>query len=112
MATIQAYERDLGRQLLDGLAALNRFKVWGITDPARLTWRVPTVSITLPGTSAETLARHLAAKEIYAWNGNMYALNLSERLGLEGQGGFLRLGLVHYNTTEEIDRVLQALAEV
>jgi cysteine desulfurase family protein (TIGR01976 family) len=112
MTAIQAYERDLGRQLLDGLAALSRFQVWGIVDPARLACRVPTVSITLPGTSAEKLARQLAAKEIYAWNGNMYALNLSERLGVEGQGGFLRLGLVHYNTREEVDRVLQALAEV
>jgi len=112
MTAIQAYEMELGRHLLEGLARLKRFQVWGITDPARLAWRVPTVSITLPGTPAETLARHLAAQDIYAWNGNMYALNLSEQLGLEGQGGFLRLGLVHYNTREEVERVLLALAEV
>ena len=87
-----------------------RFQVWGITDPERLGQRVPTVSVTVPGTSAETLARRLAAKEIYAWNGNMYAVNLSERLGVEPAGGFLRLGLVHYNTHAEIDTVLQALA--
>jgi cysteine desulfurase family protein (TIGR01976 family) len=112
MATIQAYELDLGRHLLEGLARLPRFKVWGITDPSRLAWRVPTVSITLPGTPAEKLAEYLAARDIYTWNGNLYAINLSERLRLEEQGGFLRLGLVHYNTHEEVERVLQALAEV
>ncbi len=86
--------------------------MWGITDPAQLAWRVPTVSVTLPGTGAETLARQLAARDIYAWNGNMYALNLSERLGLEPSGGFLRLGVVHYNTADEIDRVLGVLTEL
>jgi cysteine desulfurase family protein (TIGR01976 family) len=110
MTAIQAYEMDLGRQLLEGLARLSRFKVWGITDPRLLAWRVPTVSITLPGTSAEKLAVHLAAKDIYTWNGNLYAINLSERLGVEELGGFLRLGLVHYNTHEEVERVLTALA--
>ncbi len=109
MAAIRAYERELGRRLLEGLADRPRFKVWGITRPDRLDGRVPTVSITLAGVPAERIAEHLAARGIYVWNGNMYALGLSERLGLEGAGGFLRLGLVHYNTREEVDRVLGAL---
>jgi selenocysteine lyase/cysteine desulfurase len=67
------------------------------------------VSVTVPGVSAEKLARRLAQQQIYVWQGNMYALNLCERLGLESEGGFLRLGLVHYNTHEEIDRVLEVL---
>jgi cysteine desulfurase family protein (TIGR01976 family) len=112
MTAIQAYELDLGRHLLEGLAALKRFKVWGITAPDRLAWRVPTVSVTMPGTPAEALARALAAKDIFTWNGNLYAINLSERLGVEDQGGFLRLGLVHYNTREEVDRVLAELAKL
>jgi cysteine desulfurase family protein (TIGR01976 family) len=110
MTAIQAYEMELGRHLLEGLARLERFQVWGITDVKRLAWRVPTVSLSLPGTSAEKLAEHLSAKDVFAWNGNMYAINLSERLGLEQNGGFLRLGLVHYNTHEEIERVLGVLA--
>jgi cysteine desulfurase family protein (TIGR01976 family) len=110
MNAIQAFEMELGRHLLEGLARLKRYKVWGITDPERLKWRVPTVSVTLPGTPAEKLAQMLADKDIYTWNGNLYAINLSERLGLEEQGGFLRLGLVHYNTHVDIDRVLEALA--
>ena len=49
---------------------------------------------------------------IYSWNGNMYALELSERLGLEREGGFLRLGLVHYNTADDVERTLKALDEL
>lgn len=109
LAAIQEYERNLSRRLLAGLAERPRFKVWGITDPAHLASRVPTVSLTLGKTNAVDLARHLADHDIYAWNGNHYALELSESLGLEGQGGFLRLGLVHYNTVEEIERVLEVL---
>jgi cysteine desulfurase family protein (TIGR01976 family) len=109
MTAIRAYEMELGRRLLDGLNERARFKVWGVTDTSRLGWRVPTVSITLPGRSAGELAEHLAARNIYTWSGNMYALGLTERLGLENAGGLLRLGLVHYNTAAEVDEVLRAL---
>jgi selenocysteine lyase/cysteine desulfurase len=61
---------------------------------------------------AERIAEHLAARHIYAWHGNLYALSLAERLGLEGHGGFLRLGLVHYNTAAEVDRLVAALDEL
>jgi cysteine desulfurase family protein (TIGR01976 family) len=112
MAAIQAYEAQLGQRLLDGLARQPRFTVWGITAPGRLAWRVPTVSITLADRPAGAIAEHLAARQIYTWNGNMYALGLTERLGLEERGGFLRLGVVHYNTAEEIGRLLAALDEI
>jgi cysteine desulfurase family protein (TIGR01976 family) len=109
MAAIRAYEMELGRRLLGGLAQRRRFKVWGITDPAQFDCRVPTVSITMPGRTADEMAEHLGAQEIYTWSGNMYALALTERLGMERSGGLLRLGLVHYNTAEEVDAVLRAL---
>jgi selenocysteine lyase/cysteine desulfurase len=108
LEAIRAYEQALARHLLEGLAA-RRITVYGITDAARLAERVPTVSIAVPGRDAAEVAGHLAAAGIFVWNGNMYALNLSERLGLEARGGFLRLGLVHYNTHDEIDRLLAAL---
>ncbi|HKI32789.1 MAG TPA: cysteine desulfurase-like protein [Gemmataceae bacterium] len=111
MAAIQEYEVGLTRKLLAALAGRKRFRVWGITDPGRLGERVPTVSITLPGHSSEDLAKHLAARQVYAWSGNFYAVELTERLGLEDAGGLLRLGLVHYNTADEIDRLTQALDE-
>jgi cysteine desulfurase family protein (TIGR01976 family) len=109
MAAIQAYEATLAQKLLAGLAVRPRFKVWGITQPERVAQRVPTISITDAKLTPLQLAEHLARHEIYVWNGNLYALNLSERLGLEERGGFLRLGLVHYNTVEEVERLLQAL---
>jgi cysteine desulfurase family protein (TIGR01976 family) len=108
-AAIQEYERTLADRLLDGLAARSRFRVWGITRREQRSQRVPTVSITADGHTPQQIAEHLASREIYAWNGNMYALELTERLGVEEHGGLLRLGLVHYNTAEEIDRLLQAL---
>lgn len=111
LAAIQAYEADLCRRLLAALAERPRFKVWGITDPARLAGRVPTVAVTCADRSPEQLAEQLAARDIYTWNGNMYALELTERLGLEDRGGVLRLGLVHYNTAEEIEHLLNALDE-
>ncbi len=88
------------------------FRVWGITRREQLAWRVPTVSITAADRTPLQIAEHLASREIYTWNGNMYALELTERLGLEEHGGLLRLGLVHYNTFAEIDRLLQALDEL
>jgi cysteine desulfurase family protein (TIGR01976 family) len=111
-AAIRDYEMQLAQRLLDGLAARPRFRVWGITNREQLGWRVPTVSITASDRTPLQIAEHLASREIYVWNGNMYALELTERLGLEEHGGLLRLGLVHYNTVEEIDLLLQALDEL
>jgi cysteine desulfurase family protein (TIGR01976 family) len=112
LAAIRAYETTLARKLLAGLADLPRFKVWGITRLDQLSWRVPTVAITMEGKTPGEIAKYLADQEIYVWNGNMYAVGLTERLGLENQGGFLRIGLVHYNTSEEVDRLLKALDEI
>jgi cysteine desulfurase family protein (TIGR01976 family) len=109
---IHDYERALAERLLSGLNSRPRFRVWGITWREQLAWRVPTIAITATDRTPLQIAEHLASREMYAWNGNMYALELTERLGLEERGGLLRLGLVHYNTFEEIDRLLQALDEL
>jgi cysteine desulfurase family protein (TIGR01976 family) len=112
LGAIQAYEADLARTLLAGLAERPRYKVSGITASERLAWRVPTVALTMRGCSPQQLAEHLSDRQIYVWNGNMYALGLTERLGLEDKGGILRIGMVHYNTKEEIGRLFQALDEL
>ena len=62
--------------------------------------------------SPEQLAEALADENIFTWNGNFYAVSLSERLGVEPTGGLLRIGLVHYNTLEEIDRCMRVLEQV
>jgi len=112
LAAIQEYEAELSKHLLEALDARPRFKAWGITDRHRLAQRVPTIAITMTERLPEKIAQHLAARQIYVWNGNLYALGLTERLNLEQRGGFLRLGLVHYNTFDEIDYLLAALDEL
>jgi selenocysteine lyase/cysteine desulfurase len=77
-----------------------------------LSRRAPTVAITHVSRTADEVAAHLASREIYAWSGNFYAMELTEWLGVELRGGFVRLGLVHYNTPEEVDRTLAALDEL
>jgi cysteine desulfurase family protein (TIGR01976 family) len=108
---IGRYERELADRLLAGLARLPGYRVWGITDPARQEQRVPTLALTHRERTAEELAAGLAEKGIFAWHGNFYAPGLIEALGL-APAGLLRLGLLHYNTAEEVDRVLEALGEL
>jgi cysteine desulfurase family protein (TIGR01976 family) len=109
MTAIQQYEQTLSQRLLQGLSERPRFRVWGVRDVTR---RVPTIAITCKNVAPAKLAAYLASKQIYTWAGNMYALEVSEQLGLEAAGGFVRLGMLHYNTVSEIDRVLMALDEL
>jgi cysteine desulfurase family protein (TIGR01976 family) len=109
MAAIQAYELKLTHSLLERLQSIPGLTIWGITDPGQLEQRVPTVSFTLERHSPRQVARALAEAGIYVWDGNYYALAVTERLGLEEKGGMVRVGPVHYNTLEEIDRLGQAL---
>jgi selenocysteine lyase/cysteine desulfurase len=108
---ITAYERPLGAKLLSGLREVADVRVLGITDPARLAERVPTVSITHRRLSPQAVAQRLADRGIFVWHGNFYALEVSTALGLEPQG-MVRIGLLHYNTPEEVDRLIGALAEL
>jgi selenocysteine lyase/cysteine desulfurase len=85
---------------------------YGIREPERFGARTPTVSIRIEGRSPRELAEFVGARGIFTWDGNYYALNLSERLGVEESGGMLRIGLAHYNTSEEIDRLLAALGDI
>jgi cysteine desulfurase family protein (TIGR01976 family) len=107
MRAFRAQEMILGRRLLEGLARIPGVRIWGITDPARMAERVPTVSFTLAGHHPDEIADSLAKQEIYVWSGNNYALSLTERLDLERSGGVVRVGPVHYNTAAEIDRLLE-----
>ncbi len=108
---IGVYERELCGQLLAGLSRIPDVRVWGIADPSRLHERVATISLTHRRAAAPQLAERLGQRGIFAWHGNYYALNLSEGLGQEPHG-MLRVGLVHYNTLEEVDRLLAELAAV
>uniref|UniRef100_A0A7C1J9E8 Cysteine desulfurase-like protein n=1 Tax=Caldilinea aerophila TaxID=133453 RepID=A0A7C1J9E8_9CHLR len=106
---IGAYEYQLMDRLLTGLKLIPRVRIYGITD--RMDWdkRLATVSIRKEGLTPEALALKLAEENIFVWNGNFYAVSISERLGVEESGGLVRIGLVHYNTLEEVDRCLTAI---
>ena len=110
-AAIGEYENLLAARLLSGLAELPRYRLWGIPGTARLDQRVPTVAIRHERISAHDVAVRLAEVGIFVWHGNFYALPLTEALGLEPEG-VVRIGLLHYNTSEEIDRLLAALAAI
>ena len=111
MAAIARYERELVRRLIEGLLRIESIRIWGITDPAQLDRRVPTVSITHRELTATELATRLGERGIFAWHGNFYALPMTEALGLEPEG-LLRIGLLHYNTPQEVDRLLEELASL
>jgi cysteine desulfurase family protein (TIGR01976 family) len=105
------YETTLVTKLIDGLLAIPGVQIFGITDSNRFDERCSTLSFRLGDHHPTEIATFLGDRGILTWDGNFYALNLSERLGVEQKGGVLRIGLVHYNTAEEVDRLLAALRE-
>jgi cysteine desulfurase family protein (TIGR01976 family) len=112
MRAIEGYEHELGRRTLTGLAAIEALHVHGIADPGRAGERTPTFAVTLDGWTPREVAEALAARGIYAWDGDFYATTLVEDLGLAPGGGVVRLGLAHYTIADEVDRLLAALAEL
>lgn len=109
-ARIRQHESTIGERLLTGLRELRDFRLWGIRESNRWSERVPTFSLTHATRTPAEIATRLAEQGLFSWPGNHYALPLTERLNLEPHGT-LRLSLLHYNTTEEIDRLLEALRE-
>lgn len=112
MKAIQIYEQQLSQVLIAGLLQIPGLTVYGITDPDRFWWRTPTVGIRLNGQSPYDVAQQLGDRNIFTWNGNFYALGLTQALGVESSGGLLRIGLVHYNTIAEIQHLLKSLQEI
>lgn len=109
---IQSYERSLAERMIRGLLAIPQLKFYGITDPAKSGQRTPTFAVRVDGHPPLELATRLGERGFFTWDGNYYALNLTERLDVERDGGFLRIGLVHYNTIEEVEGVLAALRDI
>ncbi len=109
MRAVQEAERALGERLIRGLLDIPGLEFYGIREPERFDERTPTVSIRLPGETSTQTAARVAEDGLFVWDGNYYALNWSERMGLEPDGA-VRIGLAHYNTAEEVDRLLESLA--
>jgi cysteine desulfurase family protein (TIGR01976 family) len=109
---IRQYEALISDRFLRGATAVPGLHVYGITDVERLDERTPTFAVSLAGWSPREVAEALGRQGIFVWDGHYYAVAVMERLGLLDQGGLVRIGFVHYNTFEEVDRVLEALSKL
>jgi len=112
MVAIRAYEFELSRALLTALQSVPGLTIYGLADVRRLDERVATYSFRLKNLHPRVVAERLAQEEIYVWDGNYYAINVTERLGLEDSGGMVRVGAAHYNTLEEVERLKGALIKI
>ena len=107
MAAVEEHEQALFGALLAGLAEMGHVTTYG-----RAARRTPTAYFTVAGMTPEQVARHLASRRINAWNGHNYAWELTGVLGIRDAGSAVRVGLVHYNDESDVQRVLQAVAEL
>ena len=112
MTAIRAYEFELGCALLVALESVPGLRIYGLTDVRHLDERVATFSFRLKDLHPRLVAEKLAQEGIYVWDGNYYAVNVTERLGLEDSGGMVRVGATHYNTLEEVRRLKEALLKI
>jgi cysteine desulfurase family protein (TIGR01976 family) len=112
MAGIKDYEFTISRALLDVFSNIQGLSLHGLKDPNRVDERVPTFSFTYAGKSPRRIAEELAQSGIFVWDGNYYALAVTERLGLENSGGMVRVGPVHYNSLEEVNRLAETLDRI
>ncbi len=112
MKAISAYELELGKYLMAQLETIPELTIYGITEPDEFGDRCPTISFTHSKMPTQQLAQYLGDKNIFVWDGNYYALGVTERLGVEETGGMIRIGLIHYNIKDDIDRLIAALKEL
>jgi cysteine desulfurase family protein (TIGR01976 family) len=110
LAAARLHEEGLAARFLGGIAGMPWLRLYGLSDPGRLAERTPTFALSVEGMHPEEAARRLGEQGIYTWSGDYYAVGVMEHLGVAERGGLLRIGFVHYNTIEEVDRVLVALA--
>lgn len=106
------YEISIARHLIGGLQQLPGVRIHGITDTDAMHRRVPTVALTVEGINPEVIASELAARNIFVWHGDYYAVEVARTLGIFETGGAVRIGPVHYNSEAEIDAVLNALEDI
>jgi len=109
LSAIREYEKELSAHLINGLQSIKGIKIHGITDSSKLDQRVPTVSFVKDGYQPAQIAKGLAEENVFVWDGHYYAVEVINHLGLGDKGGMLRVGAVHYNTLEEIDKLLNLL---
>jgi cysteine desulfurase family protein (TIGR01976 family) len=106
------HERALAARFLEGASRIADLRLYGIADAARLDERTPTFALRLGSQHPLATAEELGRRGIFTWDGHYYAIELFDRLGLLAAGGAVRIGFCHYHTLDEVDRVLEALADL
>lgn len=106
---IHAHETALGQRFLEGIAEMEGVRLYG---PPTMADRVTTFAISVDGHTPSSVASELIDAGLYVWSGHYYAVNVMDRLGVLEKGGLVRIGFVHYNTLEEVDRTLAVLARL
>jgi selenocysteine lyase/cysteine desulfurase len=112
MDASRTHELGLIPTVIDGLCSIPGLRLFGISDPGRSSERCSTFAFTLAGHHPTDIARFLADRAIWVWDGNYYAYELIRALGLDASGGMVRVGFVHYNTAREVERLVSALDEL
>jgi cysteine desulfurase family protein (TIGR01976 family) len=107
MAAAEAYELELFTVLLGGLEAMGHVTTYG-----KAPRRTATAYFTVAGHDPRQVAEHLAARKVNVWNGHNYAWELTGALAIRDAGSAVRAGLVHYNSREDVDRLLEGVAEL
>ena len=112
MTAIAEYERDLCGTLIELLSSIQGLRIYGIIDTASLSDRCPTISFRIEGHTPADICHYLGERNIFAWHGNNYALGVTRDLGIEESGGVVRVGIAHYNTRDDVQRLTEALEKL
>lgn len=112
MQAINYYEESLEHYFLTQSLKVPGLRIFGITDIESLSERAPTFAVNIEGHRPRNVSEFLGHQGIFVWDGHYYAVAVMDRLGLLDQGGLVRVGFAHYNTTEEVDRLIDALAKL
>jgi selenocysteine lyase/cysteine desulfurase len=107
MTAVSQYEAQLFDRLDGGMRSMTHVQVLGSPQ-----YRVPTLSFTVSGMRPRQVTRELARRGVCAWDGDFYSRELFDAIGVNETGGAVRLGLMHYNTVEEVDHLLEYVADL
>ncbi len=108
---IGEHEEALTERLFDGLSEIPRLRIVGLPGSAHAR-RLGTVTVVVEGGGSARLSRELGRCGVLSWNGSFYAQGVMEHLGIDMEEGLLRFGVIHYNSTEDVDRALEAVKEL
>ncbi|NOU51101.1 cysteine desulfurase-like protein [Pseudoalteromonas sp. JBTF-M23] len=106
------HEMALSDYFLTRLEQFPQISLFGIADKARLAERTPTFALTFDGFAPREVSEFLGKKSMCVWDGNFYAQGLCEQLGVMDKGGVVRIGCMHYNTIEELDKLFNAFEQL